>query len=87
MTAPLNAAISPMLASEHRATYLSIQSLAGRLAFSISLFFAASTFSTTTSGWSEMRSSLLFFCGFGVVGLSVIVTGLLNYTNRERSES
>jgi len=33
-TAPLNAAVNDELPSSHRATYLSIQSLAGRLAFS-----------------------------------------------------
>lgn len=34
MTAPLNAAVAPALARRHRATFLSLQSLAGRLAFS-----------------------------------------------------
>ena len=38
MTAPLNAAVIPEISQAHRATYLSIQSLAGRLSFSGVLF-------------------------------------------------
>ena len=38
MTAPLNAAIAPRVHQAQRATYLSIQSLAGRLVFSAMLF-------------------------------------------------
>lgn len=38
MRAPMNAAIAPQVAQRQRATYLSIQSLAGRLAFSLTLF-------------------------------------------------
>ncbi len=38
MTAPLNAAIVPRVPQAQRATYLSIQSLAGRLVFSAVLF-------------------------------------------------
>lgn len=77
MTAPLNAAISPLIGSEHRATYLSIQSLAGRLAFSASLFLAALTFSSTVSTWAEMRYSLLLYGGVGVVGIAIIAGGFL----------
>jgi hypothetical protein len=33
MTAPLNAAVAPRVPATHRATYLSLQSLAGRLGF------------------------------------------------------
>lgn len=33
MAAPLNAAIAPLVSQQHRATYLSLQSLVGRLAF------------------------------------------------------
>lgn len=38
MTAPLNAAVVPRLERAHRATYLSVQSLAGRMSFSKTLF-------------------------------------------------
>lgn len=34
MTAPRNAAVAPLIAREHRATFLSLESLAGRMAFS-----------------------------------------------------
>lgn len=37
MTAPLNAAIAPRVERAHRATYFSLQSLAGRLSFSATL--------------------------------------------------
>jgi MFS family permease len=35
--APLNAAVTPRIPDSHRATYISVQSLAGRLAFALSL--------------------------------------------------
>ena len=41
MTAPRNAAVNPLIDEEHRATYLSLESLAGRLAFSITLWSLA----------------------------------------------
>jgi predicted MFS family arabinose efflux permease len=77
MTAPLNAAISPLIKSEHRATYLSIQSLMGRLTFSASLFLAALTFSSTEISWAEMRHSLLLYGGCGVFALLIIASGFL----------
>jgi len=41
MTAPRNAAVNPLIDEEHRATYLSLESLAGRLAFSVTLWSLA----------------------------------------------
>jgi len=68
--APMLSTIAPRVASQHRATYLSLQSLAGRLAFSLMLFVLAGisndTAGATWSGLSELfRWSLLA----GVLGL------------------
>lgn len=41
VTAPMNAAIAPRIEKDQRATYFSIQSLAGRLAFAIALLGVA----------------------------------------------
>ncbi len=41
MTAPRNAAVNPLIGEDHRATYLSLESLAGRLAFSLTLWSLA----------------------------------------------
>ncbi len=66
MTAPLNAAIAPLVSSEHRATYLSIQSLIGRLAFSLSLLLASFAMHSNKSTWLETRPILYIYSFFGL---------------------
>jgi predicted MFS family arabinose efflux permease len=70
MTAPMNAAIAPLVGSSQRATFLSIQSLAGRLAFSG--FLAGLSLVASESGqaqWSPLSTQLLISAGFGITGL------------------
>ena len=67
MTAPINAAVAPLFEKEQRATYFSLQSLAGRLAFSLTLV----VFSTTTGllPGDPMKVSLVMGAGIGVLGV------------------
>ncbi|MGI9319087.1 MAG: MFS transporter [bacterium] len=72
--APVNAAIAPRIGSHLRASYLSVQSLSARLAFS-GLLLVLSTLvpDVPTIGWENLslvlRSALLY----GIIGVLVIV--------------
>ena len=67
MTAPLNAAIAPRVDRAQRATFMSIQSLVGRLAFSGFLVVLSLVPSEVQGGrWAVMSEQLLIG---GVVGL------------------
>ena len=70
MTAPMNAAIAPLVDSAQRATFLSIQSLTGRLAFS-GFLFALSTVAigTESTPWSSLSMKLNISAAVGVAGL------------------
>jgi len=70
MTAPMNAAIAPLVGSSQRAIFLSIQSFAGRLAFAG--FLAGLSLVASESGqtfWSPLSTQLLISAGFGFTGL------------------
>jgi MFS family permease len=73
--APTNAAIAPRVPTTLRATYLSMQSLAGRLAFGLSLLgLALVGESEAATTWSAMSTKLLVAGGAGAIawfGLSV----------------
>jgi MFS family permease len=69
MTAPRNAAINPRIDEDHRATYLSLESLAGRLAFSGTLWGLA----TLGSAGGELRPLLLVATGIAIA----VFVGLL----------
>lgn len=71
ITAPVNAATAPLIENQHRATFLSIQSLAGRLAFATLLF--SFSLLVTDSGQADWGSLSLLLRVSTVVGL----TGLL----------
>ncbi|MEE2819399.1 MAG: MFS transporter [Planctomycetota bacterium] len=65
-TAPLNAAITPSLPSERRATFLSLMSLVGKLGFALTLALFASK--ATEESWSVMSNMLRIgmWIGFGL---------------------
>jgi MFS family permease len=67
MTAPINATVAPLFDKEQRATYFSLQSLAGRLAFSITLVL----FSVTTGviPGDPMKVSLAMGAVIGLIGI------------------
>lgn len=72
MAAPLNAAIVPRLESAHRATYLSIQSLLGRLAFSGALM-VLSVYAGQETSWAALSHTLILCGGFASVGFVLLV--------------
>ena len=72
MIAPLNAATVPRLQQHHRATYLSIQSLIGRLSFSLCLALLAGVSEGPDVGLSHMLLHCAVFAIAGCVVLAVI---------------
>ncbi len=69
MIAPLNAATVPRLQQHHRATYLSIQSLIGRLSFSFALALLAAFSRSKGPNIGASLSYMLQLCtAFAIVG-------------------
>ena len=79
MTAPLNVAIAPNVPSARRATFLSLQSLFGRLGFAITL----ATFGTLVGGeeWDSI-STMLGWSMWGGLASFVILFITSRYMNR-----
>jgi predicted MFS family arabinose efflux permease len=79
MTAPLNVAIAPNVPSARRATFLSLQSLFGRLGFAITL----ATFGTLAGGeeWDSIATMLGWSMWGGLAGF-VILFITSRYMNR-----
>lgn len=74
MSAPVNAVVAPRVAADQRATFLSLQSLAGRLAFSgflIAISFANAVEGTTTS-WTALSTGLKISAVVGIVGIVLL---------------
>lgn len=69
--APMLSAIAPHIQSHYRATYLSVQSLAGRLGFSIMLYSLSSVVASTEESekllWPELQSALLISLVIGLM--------------------
>jgi len=73
MTAPLNAAITPQLTQSLRATYLSVQSLAGRLAFSALLVLLSLVVGDGSAEPSAgISAALQISTGIGIAGLMLL---------------
>ncbi len=72
MAAPLNAAIAPQVPKRQRATYLSLQSLSGRLAFAGVLILLSSFTGQAAEGWAKISHSLHICAGIAVVGLVLL---------------
>lgn len=74
MTAPINAAIAPRVDRAQRATFMSIQSLAGRLAFSGFLVVLSLVPGDSDGGrWPIMSNQLLIASAIGLSGILVLV--------------
>jgi len=70
ITAPINAAMAPLIENQHRATFLSIQSLAGRLAFASLLFsFSLLVTESQNADWSSLSLLLRVSAIAGIAGL------------------
>lgn len=72
MIAPLNVATVPRLRRHHRATYLSIQSLIGRLAFSLCLALLASSASPARTGADAIAHPLRTGAVFALAGCAAL---------------
>jgi MFS family permease len=71
MTAPINAAVAPLLHQDERATYFSFQSLIGRLAFSLTL--VAFSVSSTFLPGDTMTVSLKLGTTLATIGLLILI--------------
>ena len=68
--APVNAALAPLIENRHRATFLSIKSLASRLTFAILLLvFSLLTTDGHSTDWNDLSLLLRVSVAVGVVGL------------------
>jgi MFS family permease len=75
--APLNAAVTPRIPQAERATYLSIQSLAGRLGFSALLAgLAVSASGAGANRWPQLSQLLLICALIGICGLVTLGASL-----------
>lgn len=73
MTAPLNAAIAPRVPQAQRATYFSIQSLAGKLAFSLTLAGMSMVVGDAKDPTGVTLAAMLrWYTGIAVVGLIML---------------
>ncbi len=69
-TAPVNAAIAPLIENQHRATFLSLQSMAGRLGFAIVLSgFSLLVADSQSADWSSLALLLRLSVVAGLIGL------------------
>ncbi|MDP6541277.1 MAG: MFS transporter [Phycisphaerales bacterium] len=71
MTAPLNAAVAPSVPASRRATFLSLQSLFGRLGFSLTL----ALFAVAAGGkdWNSISNMLGWGMLIGIGGLALLL--------------
>ncbi len=77
MTAPLNEAVTPQLPKHLRATYLSLQSLTGRLGFSVLLIILSLITGTQASSeWHSISSALKFCSVAGVIGMAALLVAI-----------
>ena len=84
MTPPLNAAVTGSVPVQLRATYLSMQSLAGRLSFSVTLFLLALAVPAGATGdWAGIREQLVISTWIGGAGLTLVVLALIMRGRRD----
>jgi len=74
--APMLAAIAPHIQSHYRATYLSLQSLVGRLGFAFMLFSLSSIIDSAENpgqlAWPDLQVALLVSLGIGLACLALL---------------
>jgi len=86
MAAPLNAAVVPQVGTEHRATYLSMQSLAGRLAFAGTLAGLSSIGRADTVDWPTLATMLRWSAAVGLVGLVLLAVTARQVSHTEPAD-
>ncbi len=68
VTAPMNAEIAPRVRKEHRTSYFSLQSLASRLSFSLTLILLSlAVAGDVINDWSTLSLVLMMACGGGII--------------------
>lgn len=67
--APMNAIVTPRIPGSMRASYLSVQSLAGRLSFSGLLLALSFVATTSQPSWADISRMCLVSAGVGFLGL------------------
>ena len=72
MRAPINSVVTPRVDQAHRATFLSLQSLAGRLAFSGWLLVLSVFPALKPTDWPSLSGKLLASAGLGMAGFVLI---------------
>ena len=72
MMPAFNAAVAPLVDRQHRATYMSVMSLGGRLAFSLTLV-GLSFIAGESQDWGSLSRLLMTGAGIGVLGLGTLV--------------
>jgi len=73
ITAPVNAAIAPLIKNQHRATFLSLRSLAGRLVFAIILSsFSLLVTDSDAADWGSLSLLLRVSVAAGLAGLLLL---------------
>jgi len=84
----INARIQPLLGDGIRATYFSLQSLAGRVLFAIALSWAAArTASADELPYSELQPVLVVFAAFGVTAWAALaLTARYTQVNDDQAE-
>jgi len=88
MTAPLNAAIAPRVTRKTRATYLSMQSLAGRLSFSAMLFGLSLVAGHDAAiRWEELSEVMRVSTAIAVAGLVALAVTVGAVVRAERASS
>lgn len=86
MTAPLNAAIAPRVTQRTRATYLSMQSLAGRLAFSATLAgLSVLAGRGAIVQWQQLSRVMIVAAAIAVGGLLLLAITVGAVTRAERT--
>jgi MFS family permease len=85
MTAPLNVAVAPNVPASKRATFLSLQSLFGRLGYSLTLATFASM--TGDNTWSSISNMLGWGMWVGLAGFAVLlVTSSIKNTPQRKHD-
>lgn len=67
VSAPISAEIAPRLEESQRATYFSVQSLASRLSYSLTLILLSRFVAGEASNWSSLSYILMMSCVLGIV--------------------
>lgn len=70
--APLRAAVAPLVPQAQRATYFSMQSLFGRLAFSSTLLVLSITVGEAATDWATLSGMLRALAVLGLIGLALL---------------